>query len=568
PQNYIEASRSELDLSEGAKGQRVLARMALFQWLKKGKLLSILEEEHTKLLEYASIDDTRQIIIFADRSGGVGSGWMIDIARLLRRIARQQQGTVPEIISVLSSMSQQTPQQQHNSQALDKELETAQLSGGVPQQITYLPDDTLLDKIDTENPFNALFSVIESKNDLAAVQSASLGAVLVERYPRLTVFNDKLHQGQIVSWHAKGIHVKPDLNYQLVKQEILLQLLGSNILLDLELDDASKKLMVTSVADPDKLLSQWHKACEPKGTPWHLLLNALMTPAGINQFFQVMREKGHPDAIWFQQAFIASLNQQMRGYQNQDRWIRTWMPGETIIGLRLFSTRVTDQVIPQASQKKLADILTELATLAQHAANHLEEWLKEFIPLCEHIGKQKHTLNQNSHTSPNLDNQIFIDQLTENKQRVTEWAEKALSHWVGKQDVTSALCKNIFFTARLDKNDVMITLATYVEDRQEFSSAKSALKHLEHYAKIAAQQVPTLKIEGALAEIDAPKDLKTLALKLVDSAQAAEQVVIVSPIIRNNSQLLLEIVNPVGQALAKECQGNDHSAIRRIALRT
>ncbi|MCK5716402.1 MAG: hypothetical protein KAH77_02855, partial [Thiomargarita sp.] len=44
-------------------------------------------------------------------------------------------------------------------------------------------------------------------------------------------------------------------------------------------------------------------------------------------------------------------------------------------------------------------------------------------------------------------------------------------------------------------------------------------------------------------------------------------VVIVSPIIRDNSQLL-EIVNPVGQALAKECQGNDHSAIRRIALRT
>jgi hypothetical protein len=559
PQDYLDASRAELDLSKGAQGRRVLARLALFQWLEKGELLTILKEENQKLLDFPSVDENRQIILFADRNGGVGNAWMIDIARLLRRIARQKQlSTVPDIISILSSAP--NPQQQQNRQALDKEIETAQLTGAFPQRVTYQPDDELLDQTDTESPFNWLFSVIER----AATQSAALSAVLVERYPRWTLLNNKLHQGQIVSLQAKSIHVMPDLNHQLVKREILLRLLGAEVLLDLELEEASQKLVIKSVPDPEKLLTQWHKACEPKGTPWHLLLNAVIghTP----QFFQVMEEKGHPDLIWFQQAFIASLTQQLRGHRTNGRW----MPGQAVIGLRLFAERLAQQVKPQAPPNKLALIITQLIDLANNAANHIEQWLKDFMPLCEEIGKQKHQLIQQRETAQNRDNQLFIDKSI-NQQRIEQWTEQALHQWVGSQDITSAICERLFFTARLDKNEVIITLAAYVEDRQTFSTAEAAIKRLESYAETAAQQVPTLKVEGALAEIEEPQ---ALARKLIDTQQVAEQTVMVMPTVTEKSVTKVlndfreAIIDPAGHAPANYSYGDDHSAIRRLALRT
>ncbi len=548
PQDYLDASRAELDLSKGSKGNRALARLALFQWLEKGNLLSILKEENQNLLDFASIDDNRQIILLADRSGGVGNAWLIDIARILRRIARQKQEKVPDIISILSSTSQQNLQQ--NSQALDKEIETAQLTGAFPQHITYQPNDELLDHIDTESPFNWLFSVIGQN------QSAALSAVLVERYPRWTLLNDKCHKGQIVSLQAKGIHVKPDLNYQLVKYEILLRLLGTEVLLDLELDDANQKLIVKSVSEPEKLLIQWCNACEPKGTPWHLLLNTVVS--GTPLFFEVMAEKGHPDLIWFQQAFVSSLSQQLRGQRIQGHWVRTWMPGQAVVGLRLFAKRLTQQ----APQKELAIIIRQLINLVENTANNIEQWIKDFIPLCEEIGKQKLKLEQRE-ISKNQDNQIFLDNSV-NQDRITQWAEQALSQWN-----TSSLCECIFFTARLDKNEGFINLATYIEERQVFSTAAASVKCLESYAEIAAQQVPILKIEWALAEIEDPQTLQDLARKLVNT-DVAEQVIMVMPMTKQSvlADFRKAVVDPAGHAPAKDCYGDDHSAIRRLALRT
>jgi len=90
-----------------------------------------------------SVDGNRQIILFAERTGGVGCGWIVDIARLFRRMARQgqlnRQQFVPEIIGVLSSVPdyRQSLQQQQNRHALDKEIETAQMAGAFPQRVTY-----------------------------------------------------------------------------------------------------------------------------------------------------------------------------------------------------------------------------------------------------------------------------------------------------------------------------------------------------------------------------------------------------------------------------------------------
>ncbi len=581
--DYLDATREELELSRGTKGQRVLARLALFQWLDKGKILSVLTEECQALLDFASVDSHRQIILLADRTGGVGSGWLVDIARLLRRIALQKQQTgaafVPEIIGVLSSAPhhQQNRQQQQNRQALDKELETAQMAGAFPQRVTYKPNDELLDKTDNESPFNWLFSVSEPESTFAMTQSAALSAVLVERYPRWTLLSNKQNQGQCLSVQAKGIHVMPDLDYQLVKREILLRLLGAEVLLDLELDAASQKLVVKSVSDSQavKLLIQWN-ASEPKGTPWQLLLNAVVVLEGNTQFLAVMAEKGYPDLVWFQQAFVASVTRQLRGMRSDGSWVRPFLPGQAVVALRLFAKRLAQRLKPQAPPGALAEIVTQMIDLAESSATQLEQWLTDFVPLCEAVGKEQSQFAQQRDTIKNREGQVFIDGSVD-KQRVVQWAKTALQQWVGSKDITATLCERLFFTARLDKNDVVIALAVYVEERQEFLLAQvaTAAKCLENYADTAAQQVPTLKVAGALAHIEA-QPLQQLARNLVDTQQVAEQVVMVMPTVTNDSKQMSKVlehfrkavVEPAGHAPANYCYGDDHSAIRRLELRT
>jgi len=570
PRNYLDAGRDELDLSRGAKGRRMLARLALFQWLAKGELLAVLKEEYQQLLKFASIDNNRQIILFADRSGGVGSGWIIDIARLLRRMARQEQTqTVPDIIGVLSSVPNY--QQQQNRQALDKEIETVQMTGAFPQRVTYQPNEFLLDHTDNESPFNWLFSVTAQESVVG--QSAALSAVLVERYPRRTLLNDKLNQGQCLSVQTKGIHVMPDLNYQLVKREVLLRLLGADILLDLELDEASQKLVVKPVLDVEPLLAQWNSN-EPKGTPWQLLLNSVVGLEGSSQFFAVMAETGHPDLVWFQQALVASLTRQLRGQRKDGRWVRIWMPGQAVAALRLFAERLTQRVKPQAPPGELAVILTQVIDLTESAAMQLEKWLMDFVPLCENIGK--HKFAQQREAAKNMADKVFIDQAVD-EQRIGQWAEQALQQWVGNPAITSALCERLFFTARLDKNDIVIILALYIEERQEFLTGQvaTATQRLESYANTAAQQVPTLKIEGALAELE-KQTLQERARNLVDTQHIAEQVVMVMPTVTDESRPISvalndfrkAVVEPAGHAPANYCYGDDHSAIRRLELWT
>ncbi len=581
PQHYLDVSRAELDLSKGSKGQRRLARLALFQWLKEGSLLTLLKEEYQQLLKFASVDERRQIILFADRTGGVGNGWLIDIARLLRRIARQEQQNqqtviIPDIIASLSSPPdyQQQTQQQQNRYALDKEIETAQLSGAFPQQIIYQPNETLLDEIDSEAPFNNFFAFNIFESERVATQAAILNAILVERYPRYTLLNHNLHQGQIVSTQVRGLHVMPDLNYQLVKLEILLCLLGAEVLLDLEQDEASQKLTIRSIEQTEKYLKQW-SISETQGTPWQLLLNATMGAEACTSFFEIMAEKGHPDWVWFQQSFIVSLTRQLRGQRVNGRWVRLWKPSEAIAVLTLWTERLEQQVKPQALSDELKTILTQLIALANQVIINLKQWLNDFIPLCETISQQHSQLLQQRTAIQNREDQVFIDQAVDH-QHIVQWTEQALQQWVGSEDVVSALCERFFFNARIEKQGIIISLAVYVEEQQEFLSAKEAMSCFDSYADIAARQIPTLKIEGALAELEL-QPLQQLARSLIDSHYTAKQVLMVMPtvtlyestsIVKTLDDFKAAVVVPAGQAPVNYCYGDDHSAIRRLELQT
>jgi hypothetical protein len=105
PRRYLNAAREELNLAEGSRGDRALARLALFLWLAGSKEpVSTLERVCWELADFHSLDGTRQVVIFASADGGVG-GWLLDVGRLVRRLTRRQQqagsGLAPEIVGVL-----------------------------------------------------------------------------------------------------------------------------------------------------------------------------------------------------------------------------------------------------------------------------------------------------------------------------------------------------------------------------------------------------------------------------------------------------------------------------------
>lgn len=587
PQEYLDTSRATLDLSRGSGGRRALARLALFQWLAtSSELGDLLKGEIEVLLKQESVDGLRQIVLLADRTGGVGSGWLIDMARLLRRLTRLKtrpavsettkvsdtvQNFVPEIVGVLcSSGSRPTPQQQQNSQALLTELETAQKVGAFPQRVTYAEkSEEWFDQVDQESPFNWQFSVTGKEVTEVAMQGAELSAVLIERSPRWTLLHHRLNQGQLLSVQAKSIRVMPELNYQWVKQEILKRVLGPDVLLDLQPDVAGVQWVVAPLSgnQVEQLLGQW-AAIESKGTPWQLLLNASLSQTGQRLFLEVAKERGHPERVWFQRAFAASLSRQLRGPRGKGRWL----PGEAVAVLRLLAERLETQVRPVATGT-LADILAYVAELARHAATQLQRWLAEFMPLCEKLGKQQLGLLQQREFFKTVAGQVFLDKEMD-LQRVRQSSQEALQRWVGSVDVIAALGEHLFFTVRAEKEGLIITLALYVEERQEFIEAKSVVAMLESYADRAARQVPTLRIAGALATLEEAQ-VKQLARALVDIDRRAGQVLMVMPNVsgeEKNAQEAMRrfrqaVVEPAGQATPDDCEGEDRSAVRRLEVR-
>ncbi len=586
PQEYLDAPRATLDLSRGSGGRRALARLALFQWLStSSELGNVLKEEMEALLKYESVDGQRQIVLLADRAGGVGSGWMIDIARLLRRLTRPTiletptvlenlRNLVSEIVGVLcgNSGSRPTLQQQRNSQALLKELETAQKVGAFPQRVAYSNGtDDWLDRVDHESPFNWLFSVSGSSLEEMAMQSAELSAVLVERLPRWTLLHHRLNQGQLLSAQANSVRVMPLWNYQWVKHEILWQILGPEVLLDLQPTTAAKtqwEVVSLSENQVEKLLSQW-VASEPKGTPWQLLLNATLNQDSLRLLLTIVAERGHPERVWFQRAFVDSLSRQLRGSRATGRWL----PGEAVAVLRLLANRLETQVKPAATGK-LADILVYVAELAKQAATQLQRWLEEFIPLCEKLGERQQALLQQSEFFKAVKSQMYLDKMYLDKNlNSPQSVQKALQGWVGSVEVTAVLGEHLFFAARAEQETLAITLLLYVEERQEFFSVAPAVATLERYADHATQQVPTLRIAGALAASqEAP--VKELAKTLVNAERQTEQVLMMMPNVSREAETAREAMRrfrqampePTGQVLPDHCVGEDLSVVRRLEV--
>ena len=581
PIDYRDCAADRRDLSKGSTGQRALARFALFRWLEQGDLLTLLQQEHQALLQFESQDELRQIVLIADRTGGVGSAWSIDIARLMRRIGECDKPSFgPQIITLLCD----SQQHRHGAEALNRhafayEMESAQMAGAYPQMISYGSSDPLLKATDQRPPVNYQFALTGHDTTITAQHCANLCALLVERYPRYTVLNNPINRGQIMSAEIRCVHVLPDLDFRLVQGELMLRLLGPDILLDLEPSNANDRLSVAQMNQKtrEKLLDQW-LAVELSSTPWRCLLNAALSGFdSVEQLLERAKAGTLADCIWFRQAFSASLNHQLHGQQLDGRWQRGWMPGQAVVLLRLFAQGLEQNVKPHSpSGSELMDVVNEMIRMASAAAETLEAWLDDFNPLCIELSDRRKALLKQRDERASIDGHRRID-LPGKDEKIAHWADQTLRKWTGSEDTVALMRERIFFATRLDSDELNIILAIHIDPKQECDNASAVVNGLSEAVTQAVRYALVSKVEsamGVLVHDNKQGVLRDLADGMVGRFDEAEQVTRVVPTVEDPlenaglREFIATIKEPPGGSAADDCYGDDHSAVRRLALLT
>lgn len=581
-QRYLNAPREKLNLSDGTRGDRALARLSLFRWLaQEDALLAELVNACGELTRADSVDGTRQIVVYASPDGGVGSGWFLDIGRLLHRITRRQQAEseiefIPEIVGVLSG----TPDGSNsgNRSALETEFGSAALAGAFPQRVTHNPGRELLDGIDKESPYNWVFTTSAYDDDSAAAQNAQLAAVLVDRHPRTSLLkaSDSLPPRRFISVRTRSVQVLPSQPYERIRYEIFLRTIGPEILLDLEASvEGGFSLKGVNEETAARRLAEWAKA-EPPGTPLQLLLAAAADGSATPGFLRIMQGSAPPTQEWFSSALSNSMTLRLRGHADPDgsQWHRDWMLGEAIATLGLLSKRLTDTVLPEAqalgAPAQAVEVINRVKDLAGNAGDQLKVWADEFCEVCEKFARCHGGLSRVRDELRRLDGRTYLEPLNEEGQ-VERWIKEIFKTWLGTPDVTSAIRERLFFAAVPEGNSTRVVLRSYINGQKEFVTASDAIGALDEQARLLARAAPAIRIGGALAN-EPQGRLRQLADQMVDLTTAPREVLVVFPKTADGDEAraLDEfrqlIPQPPGHGRRAEQRGDDQTAVRRLEL--
>lgn len=581
-QRYVNVSREKLNLAEGTRGDRALARLSLFQWLaQKDALLSVLVNACRELAQMNSVDGTRQIVVLASPDGGIGSGWFLDVGRLLHRITRRQQEQaeiefIPEIIGVLSD----TPERPNaaNRSALELEFESAVLSGAFPQRTTYEPGKDLMDGVDKESPYHWVFTTSAYDDNSSTAQSAELAAVLVERHPRTSLLkaSDSLQARQFISVQTRAVQVLPVHLYERIHYEVFLRTVGPDILLDLE---ASVKggfaLKSVSAETAARLLTEWAKA-EPPSTPLQLLLAAASDSSLAPGFMRIMQGSSPPTQDWFANTLSNSLTLRLHGHGDPDdaQWHRDWMPGEAIATLRLLSTRLEGTVLPEAqamgAPAHAIAIIEHVRKVARDAADQLEVWANEFCEVCEKFHRHYHDFSRLRDEIRRLSGRTYLEPLHEQEQ-VSHWIKEIFETWLGTPDTTSAIRERLFFAVVTEGDSIRVILRSYVDSPKEFATAAEAINAVDEQARLLARVAPAIRIGGALAK-EPQERREQWAHQIVDTTTAPREVLVVAPQAgdrdeaRTIEQFCQLIPQPPSHGRRVDQRSDDQTAVRRLEL--
>jgi Mg-chelatase subunit ChlD len=574
---YRDAAREELSLAEGSRGDRALARLALFRWLELGGPQEALLSASQDLAAAPAVDGLRQVVVFASRDGGWGSGTFLDFGRLLQRIGRRHQRSgvlaiAPEVIGVLcDSPERQRPE---NRDALAMEIQSATLAGGFPSRTTYLPGHDLLDGADSETPYHRILAVSGRDGDAVAAQCGDLAAVLVERRPRLslleTVSQTAAEGGGPVPVAVRGVYVAPTQAREQVHLDLLLRLLGPDVLFDVQpAPGGGFAAAAVREETASQLLAEWALA-EPAGVPLRLLLAASQDPAATPLLLQVYSRTASAVAEALQASLVAAVNARLRGERSEGgEWHRGWAPSHAIAVLRLLARRIEalTATLGTGTPAEVRAMVSEFGSLASACAEALAGWLAAFCDVCEELSRERVRLAVRSRRKERL--RLMLDGM-ESPAQVESWSRECLERWLGTPDTVSPLRERLFLAISADGAGVQIALRSFIGQPQRHLSAGSAVAELTALTRSLSRLAPLARIGVALSRLPEPRRAE-VARSLVDRQSRPLHTLLLAPAAEGtgvealgSQDFLAAVPQPADHGVRQEIAADDPSAVRRL----
>jgi Tubulin like/von Willebrand factor type A domain len=519
---YEHAAREELNLADGSKGDRTLSRLALFRWLAvpESPLVEKLRGEIDALSNAAA--GVKQIVVVASAAGGVGSGWFTDVMRVLRRLLRaRQRGSevLPEIAGVLvATQDSGDPTAMGNRAALIGELESIALTGRFPRRVAMVPDDEILDRTDTECPFDWLMEVADVDASSAAAQSGALAALLCQKNVRRDLLRDVAQQQRVPAVVAtNGIHILATLMRDRVQSDLLLRLLGPDVLLDIQPVRGGYAVRKLSESEVQQALDEWI-AEEPPRTP----VRQLLSGAEISDDESMV------------QALCTSVNRRLRG----------WRPVLAAETLRTLANRLGDS--------------SPSGRVAASIAEALDRWVRDLAAFAANADRQRsfagrlafaRTLNRRRYLDADIDSKA-----------IEEASRTALERWLGTKDTLAPLRERLFFT--IEPNDAVV-LRSHVATPVVLATPAEGAEAFQELARALAASVPALRLADAIARLD-DDGRDQLARTILDSDVRPDSVIVAAP--ADLEEFRRSIGQPAADGVRRDCVAADVSSIRRTAV--
>lgn len=577
--DYRHAARADLDLSGGAHRDRCLGRLALLDWLDAG-LVEVLAEALERLDAEPSPGELRQVVIVAGMDGGFGGAVCLDVARLVRRLARARQAEagpgamVPEVALALGAPDDLPIGQAANRAALAQEIATAALTGLYPHRVALGERDERLDRVDDEPPFNFAFQLPGDDAAATVAQAGALGAVLADRVPRQVLLAelDREASGPVTAVSVAALQVPSGEQRDLLARELALLLLGGEVLLRLvPAPEGGLGLPPVAPEAAQLLLAEW-PARETGESPWTLLLQAAHHADHTEAFLASLEMIGEDNAEWFRQAIAAAVSRALCPAPGDS--VAAWSPAEAIAVLRLLAERLDRNVCDMAHAVAAPDAVTELLALvsglSRDLAGRVQVWATELAGICTAMAREQQArLRSVGHFGATVPGRVLGGGVDGSK--IGQAVREALLRWLGSEtDVVARLRERLAFAVRVAGDRHEVVLRARIGDRADFRTPQEASAAVRQWARAVVRGAAALDVAGAVETLD-DRELRAAAAALVPDWRPAAGALLIRPSpppgqeTRRLETLVAAVEAPAGQGHEAVAEGRDASAVRRLA---
>lgn len=534
---YHDMSREDLNLVDGARGDRALARLAFFRWLDQGGLLDELRAAMKRLASRPAADGLRQVIIVANRDGGLGSGAVIDLGRISQRLGRELQdgGEVdfaPEVIGLLSGDADRPHDE--NRQTLALELQTAMLAGAHPQRTDYGDTDPISSATDREAPFHILTSVAAGSGEGArgvADQAAQLAAALVEGEPRRGVLRNvaELAPGddacRPVEICSSSLQRLPALARRRRQLYVLERLLGPDVLFDIVPRAGGYEPRPVADDEVEAALDRWASE-EAVGGPLALLLAARGGATAAVQSLEAAAVRWPPDVDdWLESAMLAAVGRRLHGSDRGGGWRRDWGPSLAHAVFR----RLGRQMAGLGQSSGLYSVLARrLAEHAESLGEALESWLQEGCEAGAALAAERRAIKERIEHLGALSHRFLMEEAETSEETEEEIVRRLLEGWLGGVDTVALLRQHLFPAFEADSGTVRVVVRDHVEEPRAHHSLEDLLRRLRELGEQLANSQGDGRLEEA-PDLADDERRRSLARALVDLQSRPDRVLLTRP---------------------------------------